>query len=421
MGTNHKHAPVAIREGLWCSTEKLPARLKATLRETPSLKEVVILSTCNRTEIYAVSPKSKSVHDYLVNTLSEWGGLQVADLEHHLYSLRGEVAVQHLIEVATGLDSLVIGEQQIHSQVRDAINLATQAGTVKRFSSELFHHAYRAATEIRRQSGIEAEGRSVSSAAISLLQDLAQKRPIKTILLVGAGKMISLAAKDLSQFSESEIWVANRTIERAKELACRLGGKPIGFDKIVFALQQADVVLTCTSASDYIIKRQDVKEAMSKRAGAPLILIDTAVPRNIDPTSEQIPDVQLYNIDSLSPFVNGTQESYQPKIDKAEELARREAENFYAQLRADQAADTLRDLRKLADDIREEELRRALRKLENVSDREKEIVDLLTRRIVNKLLYEPTARLKEHASNGDSKTYETVLRELFAIDRETKK
>jgi glutamyl-tRNA reductase len=418
VGTNHKRAPIEARERLWCRPESLPSRLRTVVREGKSIKEAVILSTCNRTEIYTASSQDPTVSEYLTKLLSQWSGLKPADLKQELYSLSGEQAVRHLMDVASGLDSLVVGEEQIQGQVKDAIRVAAQTGTIGRLLSELFHYAHQAATRIREQSGLGVEGASVSSAAISLLQEVARDRPIKSILLIGAGKMISLAAEDLSTFPGVEILVANRTIQRAKELAARFGGKPIGFDEIPAAIQIADAVLTCTSAADRIIRAEDIEAAMTKREGRRLVIVDTAVPRNVDPASSRIPNIRLYNIDDLSPLMKDAQ-SYRPKILRAEELARREAENFCARLRAYEAVDTLKDLRKVAESIREKELTRALRRLGSVSEREKEIVDLLTRRIVNKLLYEPTARLKEHASNGDGETYETVLRELFAIGKDS--
>ncbi len=417
VGTNHKRAPIGVREQLWCRPELLESRLKTIVHESRTIKEAVILSTCNRTEIYTASSQDPALPAFLTKTLSQWSGLKPPDLNRMLYSLSDGQAVLHLIEVASGLDSLIVGEDQIQSQVRDAAKIAAKAGTTSRLLSELFHHAYRAAIGIRKQTRLGVEGVSVSSAAVSLLKELARETPVKSILLIGAGKMISLAADDLSAFPGIEVWVANRTLQRAKDLAQRFQGKSLDFSEIPEIVQKVDAVLACASATDYILRAEDVDNAMAKRGGQRLIIIDTAVPRNVDPTSGRIPNVQLYNIDDLLPLMKNSQ-SYQAKITKAEELARREAEKFYARLRAYEAVDTLKDLRKIADGIREKELSRALRRLGNMSEREREIVDLLTRRIVNKLLHKPTARLKEHASNGDGEVYENALRELFAIGRD---
>ena len=420
VGMNHRQGPIETRERLCCPAETLPNRLRSTIQGNKNIKEAVMLSTCNRTEIYTVSSHDANVAEYVTKIMSDWSGIPVANLKQHLYSLLDEEVVRHLIAVASGLDSLVVGEQQVQDQVREAAKVAGQAGTSGRFLSELFQYAYRAATNIRKQSGVGLERPSVSSAAISLLKKVSNGHAINSILLVGAGKMISLAAEGLSAFPKIEVWVANRTIQRAKQLAERVRGKPLPFDGIRAALQKTDAVLTCTSSTDYIIKAEDLEAAISKRSDGPLILIDTSVPRNIDPGVAKISGVQLYNIDDLAPFMEENQESYRSKIVKARELVRAQTEGFYARIRSYDANDTLKDLRRLAEEIREKELSRALRRLGDISDREKEIVDILTRRIINKLLYEPTARLKEHASNGDGETYEAVIRDLFAIGQEAR-
>jgi glutamyl-tRNA reductase len=252
-----------------------------------------------------------------------------------------------------------------------------------------------------------------------MLKELSRKQPIQTILLVGAGKMISLAAEDLSEFPGVEVWVANRTVQRAQDLASQISGKAVGLEDIPKVLQKTDVVLTCISSADYVIGADDLREAMAKRNGKELTVIDVGVPRNVNPDSALIPGLQLYNIDDLAPFIEDQKKVYQAKITEAEGLARKQVDNFDTHMRAYEANDTLKDLRRIAEDIREEELSRALRKLGDIPGREKTIVELLTRRIVNKLLYEPTVRLKEHASNGDGEDFQAMIRDLFGIGRQS--
>lgn len=420
VGTNYKYAPIETREQLWCQPQSLPKLLKSITQSHNGVREAVVLSTCNRTEIYVFSSRDTTIREYLTKSLSDWSGLDVSSLRQHVYSSTDEEAVYHLIGVAAGLDSLVVGEQQIQAQVKNAAKIANQAGTLGRYLSELFHYAYRSATEVRTQSGIGLERASVSSAAVSLLRHVSGNKFIESILLVGAGKMITLAVDDLATFGKAQVWVANRTFQRAKELAERFGGKPLAFDEIPNTLREADAVLACTSAPYYVIKARDLEAVMPKRAGRSLILIDASVPRNIDPEAAKIPGVQLFNIDDLAPYVKLNDKSQQSKVEEAEQLVRKKTESFYARIRAFNANETLKDLRRIAEEIREKELSRALRRLGKVSDREREVVDLLTRRIVNKLLYEPTTRLKEHASNGDGETYEAVIRELFSVDRDNR-
>jgi glutamyl-tRNA reductase len=416
VGINHKHAPIRVRERLWCPPEKLPDRLRSTINQA-NIREAVIISTCNRTEVYAVSSLDRDVSRDIKKTMSEWSGIQPAEIEQYTYAVTGEEAVHHLISVASGLDSLAVGEQQIQEQVKQASRIANQAQTSGPFLSDLFRHAYRAANSIRKQSGLGTERVSVSSAVTLMLRELSKKQQIQTILLVGAGKMISLAAEDLSAFPGLEVWVANRTIQRAKDLAAQISGKAIELENIPDALEKADVVLTCISSTDYVIGVEELQKALAKRNGKELTVIDVGVPRNVNPASNLIPGLQVYNIDDLAPFIEDQKKLYETKIAEAERLTREQAQNFGAHMRAYEANDLLKDLRRFAEDIREEELSRTLRRLGDIPSREKTIIDLLTRRIVNKLLYEPTVRLKEHASNGDGENFETIIRELFGIGR----
>jgi glutamyl-tRNA reductase len=418
VGTNHNYAPVEFRERLSIQAQDVPARLKTLISDVSDLREAVVLSTCNRTEVYAVAPPESGVASQLIEAMSSWSHIPISDLKERTYTMQDEEAVRHLIAVASGLDSQVIGEKQVQDQVRDAFNVAKQAGSTGFFMSELFQHALRASIRIRRDCGIEVKGASVSSAAVSFLKKKTADQSLRSILLIGAGKMMTLAAKDLFTSSHAQVWVANRTSQRAEELATRFGGIPIAFNKIPEVLEKVDAVLTCTASTNYIITRELLERTMRKRAGTRLILIDTSVPRNIDPDVANIPDVQLFNLDDLAPLLKGAQDSLRPQLEKSEARIREEAEKSYAYIRAHDANDTLRDLMTLAEEIREKELSRALNKIGKVSEREKKVLDLLTRRIINKLLYEPTTRLKEHMGNGDGEAYEAMLRELFAIGRD---
>jgi glutamyl-tRNA reductase len=417
VGTSHKHAPLDVRERLWCKPEVLPSRLKSLVHG--DIHEVVILSTCNRTEIYMIRTPGAEIPSELKRALSKWSGNEFTDIQQYFYLLTDEEVVHHLISVAAGLDSLAVGEQQIQEQVKQALRVASRAETSGRFLTDLFRHADNAASKIRNGSGLESEQVSVSSAVTLMLRQQAAEREIKTILLVGAGKMISLAAEDLSGLSGVEVWVANRTMQRARDLARRIGGNAIAMNDIPVALEKTDVVLTCTSSGGYVIGTEELARAVEKRQGKQLTIIDVAVPRNVNPTAKTLAGLRVYDIDDLAPFGEERRKSFEPKLEEAERLARKETQNFCAHIRAYDANDLLKDLMKVAEDIREKELTRALRKLGDVPSREKTILDLLTRRIVNKLLYEPTLRLKEHATNGDGENYETVIRELFDLGRQT--
>jgi len=416
VGTNHKFAPIEVRERLSCQPEALRTRLRSLIADRKSVNNVVVLSTCNRTEIYVVCTDVTVATDYLIRELSDWSGISMGELRNLLCAINDEEAVRHIFKVCSGLDSLVIGEQQIQGQVREAVRIADQVGTSGRILSELFHHAYRSAASVRKETGLGNDGSSVSSAVVSLLGKVSNQRGLQSILLVGAGKMITLAASDLSTVVKAEVLVANRTYQRAEDLAKRIAGEPIRFDQICSAMENVDAVFTCTASTDYVINAIDLEAIMKKRSGYPLILIDASVPRNVDPAASTIRGVKLYNIDDLAPYVS-VNESLRKQMAVAEEMIEREVSSFYARIRLYNANEVLKELRKIAEDIREKELTRTLRRMGQLSEHEKKMLDLLTKRIVNKLLYEPTVRLKEHISNGDGETYESLVRELFAIDQ----
>jgi glutamyl-tRNA reductase len=416
VGTNHRYAPIEVRERLSCQPQILRTRLKSLIADGKGVNNVVVLSTCNRTEIYAVCRDVTAATEYLIRELSNWSGIPAGELRNSLCAINDEEAVRHIFKVSSGLDSLVIGEQQIQGQVREAVRIADQADTSGRILSELFHRAYRIATIIRKETGLGNDGSSVSSAFVSLLGEISSQHELQSLLLVGAGKMITLAASDLSTVVKTEVLVANRTYQRAEDLAKRIGGKPIRFEQLSSAMESVDAVFTCTGSSDYLIKAIGLEAIMKKRSGRPLILIDASVPRNVEPTASMIRGVKLYNIDDLAPYVR-VDELLRKQMISAEEMIEREISSFYTRIRLYNANEVLRELRKMAEDIREKELSRTLRKMGRLSEHEKEILDLLTTRIVNKLLYEPTVRLKEHISNGDGETYESLVRELFAIDQ----
>jgi glutamyl-tRNA reductase len=358
--------------------------------------------------------------DYLVRELSDWSGILTGELRNTLCALNDEEAVRHIFKVSSGLDSLVIGEQQIQDQVREAIRIADQVGTSGRILSELFHRAYRIAANVRKETGLGKDGSCISSAFVSLLREVSGQRGLQSILLVGAGKVITLAASDLSTVVKAEVLVANRTYERAEDLGKRIGGEPIRFEQIYSAMEQVDAVFTCTASTNYVINAIYLEGIMKKRSGRPLILIDASVPRNVEPAASMIRGVKLYNVDDLASYVK-VDGSLRKQMVSAEEMIEQEVKSFYARVRLYNASDVLRELRKTAEDIREKELTRALRKMGSLSEHEKGVLDLLTERIVNKLLYEPTMRLKEHISNGDGETYESLVRELFAIDQESQR
>ena len=373
----------------------------------------MLLSTCNRIEVYAAVDGSE-VRQSLLELLSDWGRTPSDELAKHVYTLFDATAASHLFAVASGLDSLILGEQQIQLQVRDAARIARKVGSCGIILSGLFESADRSATRIRKEIGIGIDRNSVSSAAILLLST--RYPNINSILVIGAGKMMSLAADKLNFRKNLEILVSNRTPERSEALARRVSGTPWPYEKIPSALERVDVVLTFTSSNEYVITAEEISSAMRKRGNRMLILVDGSVPRNIDPQISEIPNVHLYNIDDLAPFAGVQIPEF--STSEAHLMIDAEVAKFLKKLRTYRANDTLRELHRLAEEIRQTELSRALSRMDKISTRQKETIDLLTKRIINKLLYEPTARLKKHAGNSDEESFDLIIRELFAISKE---
>ncbi len=411
VGVNHKSAPIWLREKFHSELDQIKHRLNLMTGNGSRIREAVILSTCNRIEVYALSYENENTSNSLLSMLSEWGRTPTDELARHAYTLFDDAAARHLFAVASGLDSLILGEQQIQLQVRNAVRIAKEAGASGHVLSELFQSADRSATRVRKEIGLAFDGSSVSSAAISLLTS--RYPNVESVLIVGAGKMMTLAADKLKSAEKREILIANRTPQRAEALARRVSGAPWPYEEISSALERVDAVIIFTSSNDYVIKAGDISSAILKRPNRELVLLDGSVPRNIDPQATEISGVHLYNIDDLAPFTNVKLPEH--KMSEASLIIDADVTKFFAKLRSYQANDTLRELHQLAEEIRQRELSRALNRMDKISRRQKVIIDILTRRIINKLLYEPTARLKEHAGNGDGESFDLAIRELFAI------
>jgi len=413
VGINHKSAPIWLREKFHCDPDQIKYRLSMLTGNRSRIGEAVILSTCNRIEVYALTYGNENGQSLLA-MLSDWGRTPTDEIARHVYTLFDAAAATHLFAVASGLDSLILGEKQIQFQVKSAAKIAKEAGASGSVLSELFQCADHSATRVRKEIGLDVDGSSVSSAAILLLDS--RYPNTNSMLIVGAGKMMTLAADKLNSAEKREILVANRTSQRAEALARHVSGAPWPYEEIPSALERVDAVLTFTSSNDYIIDAGDISSAMQKRRNRELILIDGSVPRNIDPQAAEISGVHLYNIDDLAPFAEV--QISENMISGASSIIDAGVVKFFAKLRSYRANDTLRELHQLAEEIRQTELSRTFNRMDKISSRQKKMIDILTKRIINKLLYEPTARLKEHAGNSDEEAFDLAIRELFAISQE---
>ena len=412
VGLNHRTAPVEVREHLSLNKEQLPEALSAM-----SGQQVggVILSTCNRSEFYTLdlpNDDRETDADRVKKFLVERFGISLLDIDRYLYVYRGYDCIHHLFRVSSSLDSMILGEEQIIGQVRDAYEAATTAGTAQGPLAQLFQQALRVGRMVRRETGISRNAFSVSRACVemakSVLGDLSSSR----VLVVGAGEAGELAAEVLSLSGVTDITVTNRTFQRAEELAANLSARAVPFDGMPKALRDTDIVIGCTGSPGYVLQADLIGNTMAARPDRPLLLIDIAVPRDIDPEAAQVKNVFLNDVDDLESATQASREKKAREAEWAEELATDEAQQFRQWCLDLEALPTVIKLRNRADQVRSFELNKTLRKLNGSLDEEAlESLDAMTRAIVNKLLHDPTMFLKERKGPDELK----VAREIFRL------
>lgn len=422
IGVNHNTAPVALRERLAISGTALTdalARFGSSNGHGPTLfPEGIILSTCNRLEIYAVAGDVDHGSETLVQSLSQIRNIPVEEFIDSLYIKSDDDAVAHLTQVACGLDSMVVGEPQILGQVTDAYRTAISRQATGPVLNRLFRHAIRAGKCARTETAISQYATSVPSAAAALAEQVMGNLDDRIVLVMGAGEMGRIAARSLISRGASGIIVANRTYDRALALARELNGEAMTFDRQAEALARSDIVITATDAPHVIVTPEKVKAAMAQRPDRPMLIIDIAVPRDTAPTVADIPGVSLFDIDDLRDVVNGNLASREREIPRVEAIAAEETTAFMTWFRALDVVPTIADLRRRAEAVKTQELDKALRRLGDLNDREQEVVRALAHGLVNKLLHEPTVRLKQYAVQGDGYRYTDVVRDLFGLEIE---
>ena len=399
LGLNHQSAPVSLRERVAFSAEALPATL-AALRALPGVEEVALLSTCNRTEVYALT-------DGDGETLTRWladhpqdGGGRLA-LHDYLYLHHDGEAVRHLFRVATGLDSLVLGEPQILGQVKQAWSAAREAGTLGGRLDRLFQHAFVTAKRARTDTRIGANPVSVASAAVRMAEDIFARPADCTILLIGAGETIELTALHLVQAKARRLLFANRTLAHAQELASRHGGVALPLSELDRHLAEADMVFSATAARDPILHRAQVAAALKRRRHRPMLLLDLAVPRDIAADVAELEDVFLYTVDDLERVIEDNRRSRREAADAAEAIVDLQVARFVETLNASAHNGSLRQLRAHGEAARDESLAKAKQLLAAGHD-PAAVLDQLAHTLTNRLLHAPTAALREAALNGET-------------------
>jgi glutamyl-tRNA reductase len=410
IGINHRTAPVEIRERVAFAQDKVPEALR-DLRNHAPVGEAAILSTCNRTEIYcgftdgAVGPITTWLHRY--------HKLEPNLLAPHIYTHPEQGAVRHILRVASGLDSMVLGEPQILGQVKHAYQLARGAGTIGRLLGRLFQHTFAVAKQVRTDTAIGASPVSVAFAAVSLAKQIFGDLSARTALLIGAGETIEIAARHLFQNRIGRMIVANRTIERAHALASELQGYAIPLSEIPAHLAEADIVVSSTGSALPILGKGSVERALKARKRRPMFMVDIAVPRDIEPEVGELDDVYLYTVDDLQEVIEENLRSRQEAAEQAEEIIDNQVAHFMGWVRSLEAVSSVRGYRETAERIRQDLLERARRQLSTGADAEV-VLERLTHQLTNKLLHSPCVHMRQAASEGRIELVEAA-RELFGL------
>ena len=414
IGLNHETAPLEIRERLAFEEHKLKDALWQ-VRSLSSVKENMILSTCNRVEIYVAAHEKGETGPELKHFLSSYHGLPLNQFERNLYCLDEEEAVRHVFRVASSLDSMVKGEPQILGQIKAAYTLATESKTAGPLLNKLLHRAFHVAKRVRTETRISNSAVSVSFVAVELAKKIFGSLEEKTVLLIGAGEMCELAARHMVSGGIEKVLVTNRTYERAVALAREFHGEPIPFEQISQGLKRADIVISSTGASQYLLRYDQMVQILRVRKQKPIFLIDMAVPRDIEPAVNEIENAYLYNMDDLQKVVNQNIKDREKEAERAEAIVSEEVAKFLHWHRSLEVTPTIIALRSRFEKIRKQELEKTLSLHPHFSDRERQSLEALTSAIINKILHEPVTLLKQRGQDGVSDLYLEALQNLFKL------
>jgi glutamyl-tRNA reductase len=428
VGLNHQTASVALRERLAFSTHRLEQALTRSIEGNESgpgeIEELVILSTCNRVEVYAVS--QQPAFDLLEAFLSEPqnipacelspGELSPGELSPSLYHLIDGDAIKHLFRVAAGLDSLVIGEPQILGQVAQAYEAAKQNGSAGKILSQLFQAAIRAGKRTHTETTISRNPASIASVAVHLMSETVPDLPTARVLVLGAGEMAELSVESLRKRGVKDITVVNRTLEKAQELARRWDGQAGALYMLPEYLPDMDIVISSTGAPHTIIQREMVQKAIRERPHRPIVFMDIAVPRDVDEGVRDLAGVRLFDMDKLSENLHTSLAQRQSQVPLVEAILAEEQAAFEAYLAALHVVPIIVEIREQANSIRQNEVEKALRRMPHLTPEMERQIEALTISIVNKILHNPTSRLREEAQSPEAGNYADITRYLFGLE-----
>ena len=415
VGVNHKTTPVEIREKLAFTKGKIEESVDH-LFNFPDIIEHTILSTCNRVEIYARANCQDSAIKSIKQFICDFHQLSLVELEDHFYSYSNKEAVEHLFRVSSSLDSMILGEAQILGQVKEAYSLARDLRSTGLVLNQLFEKAFSIAKKVREETGIAERSVSISSAAVELAQKIFDDLENHTVMLVGTGEMAELAAKHLISYGVKTIYVTSRTYERAANLARALNGSALDFEAFKNELHRADIVITSTSAPNFIIKKEIVEKAIHERKNKPIFFIDIAVPRDIEPDVNDLENVYLYDIDDLQVVVSANIKEREKEAKNAMNFISQEVTKFNNWVGALDAVPTIVEIRKKAENIRKQEIEKTLKKISHLSEDEKQLLRQMSSSMINKILHKPTIKLKQKTQSEDGHVYLKAIRHLFHLD-----
>jgi len=415
VGLNHKTAPVEVREKLAFDGPRLGEGLLG-LRALPEVREAVILSTCNRVELYIGTPEEERAREAVKEFISAFHGIERGPLDGSLYYYAGREAVRHVFRVASSLDSMVVGEPQILGQLKDAFESALSRKTTGMLLNKLMKKAISVAKRVRTETKIAENAVSISFAAVELAKKIFGDLAGKSVMLLGAGEMAELAAKHLAGAGVTEIAVANRTFQRGCELAKAFGGRAVRFEDFPKEMVHSDIVLCSTGAPTYVVTRPEMQAVMKERRHKPVFMMDISVPRNIDPAINDMDNVYLYDVDDLQGVVDSNVIERKKEAERAEAIIEGELETFERWLSSLDAVPAIIMLREKAEDIKKEELEKLLGRFPGLGEKERKAVEYMAAAIVNKLIHPPTAALKEDSE--DKETLIAAIKRLYGLNGE---
>ena len=414
IGLSHKTAPVEIREKLAFAPTAMERPLRQML-ELPTITEGLIISTCNRVELCAVTKEPEAAIAELRRFLAEYHEVSPEEINENLFDYQGEEAIRHLFRVSSSLDSMVLGEPQILGQIKTAYGYAAEFKTAGLILNRFLHKAFSVAKRVRTETAIASNAVSVSFAAVELARKIFDRLDNKGVMIIGAGEMCELAARHFVANGISKVLVTNRTFERAEKMAAEFNGKAVPFDSFVDHLAEVDIIMTSTGAPNFILGKRQMEEVLKRRKNRPMFLIDIAVPRDIDPKVNDISNTYLYDVDDLQGVVQANLKERQKEAGKAEAIVEQEIGQFHLWLGNLEVKPTVIALRRKLDEIRQQELEKTFGNLKDLTGKQRKSIEAMAGAIINKILHKPTAILKNSQNDMSGEDYVDAIRTLFDL------